>query len=110
MSSNYLWSDAWLFFGVVIYSAKETRALAVSPADIIAAADFIAHDIMSFEQMEGALARLAAGGYLIERNGEFAPSERTMNFYCSLRERPRKPRERLSLRLMLVLLLLILRR
>jgi len=62
MGSNYLWSDAWLLFGVVIDSAKETRALAVSQADIIAAADFIAHDIMSFEQMEGALARLTVGG------------------------------------------------
>jgi hypothetical protein len=39
MGSNYLWSDAWLLFGVVIDSAKETRALAVSQADIIAAAD-----------------------------------------------------------------------
>jgi hypothetical protein len=65
---------------------------------------------MSFEQMEGALARLTVGGYLIELNGEFAPSERTMNFYCSLMERPRKARERQSLRLLLVLLLLLILR
>jgi hypothetical protein len=52
--------------------------------DVIAAADYINHAIVTFEEMEGALARLTAGGFIVDRGIRLSPSWKTMTFYRSV--------------------------
>ena len=78
-------SDAWLLLAT-IYAAQEKPA---SLEDVIAAADYIQHDIVTFEEMEGALGRLSSGGYLLYSQGKLSPSEKTLAFYRSI-TRPRR--------------------
>ena len=81
-----LWSDAWLLLAT-IYAAREKPA---SLEYIIAAADFIQHAIVTFEEMEGALARLTANGFLHFSDGEFTPTEKTLTYYHSIAKPRRK--------------------
>ena len=80
-----LWSDAWILLAT-IYVAREQPA----PMDeVIGAADYIQHAIVTFEEMEGALDRLTAGGFLSHTDVKLAPSEKTAEFYASI-TRPRR--------------------
>ncbi len=83
INTQYLWSDAW-FLLAVIYAGKEQPA---ALSDIIAVADFINHAIITFEETEGALARLTAGGFIIDAGTKISPTEKTMSFYKSSTKR-----------------------
>ncbi len=80
MKTEYQWSDAWILLATV-YSARGQPA--VLP-EVIAAADYIQHAIVTYEEMEGALARLTAGGLIVDISGKLAPSQETINFYNTL--------------------------
>jgi hypothetical protein len=83
---QYQWSDAWILLATVYMGRKRPALL----SDVIAVADYINHDIVTFEEMEGALARLTAGGFLVDRGGRLSPSRKTMAFYRSVTT-PRRP-------------------
>ena len=78
--STFLDSDAWLLLAI-IYAGREEPATLV---DVIAAADYINHAIVVFEEMEGALARLSAGGYIIHTEEKLSPTEKSLTFYRSV--------------------------
>ena len=86
MSPSYQWSDAWILLATV-YMGKQRPALLT---DVIAAADYINHAVVTFEEMEGALARLTAGGFIVDRGDRLSPSRKTMTFYRSVTT-PRRP-------------------
>jgi hypothetical protein len=77
---EYLWSDAWILLAIIYASAKKPASL----SDIIAFADVIQHAIPTYEEMVGALARLTAGKYIIDRKRRFSPSKQTKLFYRSV--------------------------
>ena len=81
-----LWSDAWILLAT-IYAAREQLA---PLKDVIGAADGIQHAIVTFEEMEGALERLTAGGYLIYSDGKLMPTDTTLDFYRTTTN-PRRP-------------------
>ena len=82
-----LWSDAWILLAT-LYAAREQSA---PLADVIGAADGIQHAIVTFEEMEGALGRLTADGYLVYSDGTLTPSDTTLDFYRAIT----KPRRRI---------------
>jgi len=86
MNAGYQWSDAWILLATVYKGQKRPALL----SDVIAVADYIQHAIVTFEEMEGGLARLTAGGFLVDRGGKLSPSRRTMLFYRSV-TRPHRP-------------------
>lgn len=83
---KYVFSDAWILLSIIYTGSKEPTGL----SNMISAADSINHAIPTFEETEGAMARLTAGGYIIENDGKLSPSEKTMIFYNSVT----KPRRR----------------
>jgi hypothetical protein len=86
MKTEYQRSDAWILLAIV-YAGKDNAA---TLSGVIAAADYIQHAVVTFQELEGALARLTAGLYIIDRNGNYAPSEKTLSFYRSV-TKPRRP-------------------
>jgi len=81
-----IWSDAW-FLLATIYAARESSA---PLSEVIAAADYIQHAILTFEETEGALARLSENGYLAFSAGNISISEKTNEFYRSVTKTRRK--------------------
>ena len=80
-----LWSDAWILLATLYVARKQPAAM----DEVIGAADYIQHAIVTFEEMEGALHRLTASGYLRYADGKLAPSTKTAEFYASI-TRPRR--------------------
>ena len=81
-----LWSDAWILLATLYAARKQPAPL----AEVIGAADMIQHAIVTFEEMEGALGRLTANGYLIYSGGKLMPSDATLDFYRTI-TKPRRP-------------------
>jgi len=82
---KYIWSDALILLAVIYAGREKPAAL----SDVIAAADYIQHAIVSYEEMEGALARLTAGGYIINDGGVLTPSDKTITYFLSI-TKPRR--------------------
>ncbi|MBI4499920.1 MAG: hypothetical protein HY700_02045 [Gemmatimonadetes bacterium] len=92
MSNGFLHSDAWILLAAV-YAAREKPA---SLSDVIAAADYIEHAVVVFEEMEGALARLTSGGYLAHTAGTVSPTEKTLQFCRGIIKPGRKAQDELT--------------
>jgi hypothetical protein len=58
---------------------------------VIAAADYIKHAVLVFEEMQGALSRLTSGGYLIHNGKTVTPTDKTLEFDCSIPQQRRNP-------------------
>ena len=86
MSEEHLDSDAWILLAIIYASREEPAAL----DGVIAAADYINHAIVVFEEMEGALARLSTGGYIAHAEDKLSPTEKSLEFYRSV-TKPRRP-------------------
>jgi hypothetical protein len=56
----YRWSDAWLFLAVGCRLSLDE----ISLPELIATADGIQHAVMTFEELDGGLARLIDAGFL----------------------------------------------
>lgn len=74
MSENqtHPWSDAWPLLAIALAGEK-------GPAEmwqIVAAGDSINHAIFTTDEFESSLARLSAGGWVIEENGKFLASSK----------------------------------
>lgn len=77
---QYKSSDAWILLSVIYAGIEQAASL----SRVIATADFINHAIVTFEEMEEALARLAVGDFIVYNDGKLSPSRRTMAFYVSI--------------------------
>lgn len=75
-----LWSDAWVLLAI-IYAGKGKPA---SLAAVVAAADYIQHAVLVFEEMEGALARLTESGYVVFADGCLTPTDEVFAHYKSI--------------------------
>jgi hypothetical protein len=89
-----LWSDAWVLLASLWAMKEDSQAAALE--DVIAAADVINHAIVTFEEMEGALARLTAGGFLEFSDGHLRPTDRTLGFYGGIQSKHRSTHRLLS--------------
>ncbi len=74
------WSDGWILLAVIYAGGGEAASLEA----VVAAADYINHAILTVEEMQGALARLTAKGYIIFAEEQISPSEQTMAYYRSI--------------------------
>jgi uncharacterized protein (UPF0264 family) len=81
-----LWSDAWVLLATIYAGQGKPAPL---PA-VIAAADYIQHAVVEFEEMEGALARLTDAGYLGFFDGCVEPKEGVLAYYRSVTKPRRK--------------------
>jgi hypothetical protein len=68
--------------------------LVISAEEDIVAADYIQHAIVTFEGMEGALARLTAKGLLTVSDHGLAPGDKTLVFYRSSKRRAERSMKR----------------
>jgi hypothetical protein len=60
MRSVHLWSDAWIFLAVGCRLSLDE----ISLPELIATADGIQHAVLTFEELDGGLARLISAGLL----------------------------------------------
>ena len=74
---SYSHSDSWILLSI-IYSGVQNGA---HLEEIIAAGDFINHAIFTFEELEGAFARLSKGKFIRRKGEYFFPSDKTMKFW-----------------------------
>lgn len=74
---EYIHSDAWVLLSIILSGTQNGARL----ENIIAAGDFINHAIFTFEEMEGALARLSIGKYICRKGYYFYPSEKTIKMW-----------------------------
>ena len=81
-----LWSDAWILLATVYAAGKESASL----DEVIGAADYIQHAIVTFEEMEGALDRLTTGDFIVFSNGRLSPSQKTLEYYESISKQKRR--------------------
>lgn len=77
-------TDAWILLAI-LYSRSEKGA---DLRAIIAAADYINHAILTYEELRDGLVRLRAAGYIREQEGFYYPTQTTLSAY----ERTTKPR------------------
>ena len=69
--------DAWVLSAIL----HADRGRGASLRDIIASADYLNHAILTFEEMGGALSRLAPGGHADLKDGLVHPSRAARSFY-----------------------------
>ena len=74
---SYSRSDSWVLLSIIYNGAQNGAQL----AEIIATGDFINHAILTFEELEGAFARLSKGKYIRKNGNFFFPSDKTMRFW-----------------------------
>ena len=82
-SITYYNSDAWVLLAIIYANRLGGGTL----DKIIAAGDAINVAIFLPNELEGGLARLTAGGYMSERDGTFAPTDKALAYSKSSRHR-----------------------
>jgi hypothetical protein len=63
----FVWSDAWILHAILL-AAKDDEA---TLEDVIGAADGINHAILTFDEIDGGVARLSRAGLIAVRNARF---------------------------------------
>ena len=76
--AKFLHSDSWLLIAV-IYASQDARAATLT--DIIAAADYINHAIITRGELETGITRLVGAGYLKQTVDGLAPSDPVKSFW-----------------------------
>ena len=74
---QYEWSDAWLLLAI-IYASKSGDS---TIQKIIEVGDGINHAVFTDEELKGGIERLSQGGFVIERDGSFAPARTVIKAY-----------------------------
>ncbi len=74
---SYSHSDSWVLLSIIYSGAQNGAQL----AEIIATGDFINHAILTFEELEGAFARLSKGKFIRKKGIFFFPSDKTMRYW-----------------------------
>jgi len=76
--AKFLHSDGWLLLSV-IYASLDTSTAALT--DVIAAADYINHAIITRGELETGFSRLIAAGYITQSGDGFSVSEAVKTFW-----------------------------
>ncbi len=84
-SPRFVWSDAWILLALLYSGGKEGTDLRAT----IAAADFINHAIPTYDELNGALARLQAARYLERRGRTYRVTPRVLSAYAEIGARRR---------------------
>ena len=77
---RFIWSDAWILLSV-IYATQ--RASPATLTDIIAAADYINHAILTRGELETGFAHLVDGGYVTCEGHGFSITEAVKSFWSA---------------------------
>lgn len=72
---QFNYDDQWVMSSVTLAATQSEDQLATL-REIIATGDYLEHGIFTFEELEGGLARLAAGGCIEQVGDRFRPSTR----------------------------------
>ncbi len=78
-------SDAWIMLALLFNQQPDGASL----RDLIAAADYINHAIVTYEELSGGLARLIRAGYVEKQAGHFRATATIRSFYAQT-ARPRR--------------------
>jgi len=76
-SSALASSDTWVLLAT-IYGGREKGA---NLQAIISAADYINHAILTYEELDGGLARLRSEGFIEEQDGIYYPTQAVLSAY-----------------------------
>ncbi|MDF1566031.1 MAG: hypothetical protein P1V51_23555 [Deltaproteobacteria bacterium] len=93
MAPDFLWSDSLVLASALIVHAGEPVALeaAIGEAD-----ELLGGTILSFQEMEGALARLGAAGHLRYEGGALVPGAESLAFFDGGPARLKRREEKLA--------------
>ncbi|HEY9403916.1 MAG TPA: hypothetical protein VIQ24_14725 [Pyrinomonadaceae bacterium] len=83
---TYVWSDAWLLLAT-LYASREGGA---TLEQVTAAGDYINHAIFTADELEGGLGRLAAGGFIREKQGLYSITGKVLKAHRKTTT-PRRP-------------------
>jgi hypothetical protein len=75
-TSNFRWSDAWLFLAIGYSNEKGESSL----ARVIGVADAIQHAVLTWEEVDGGLFRLGKAGYVTVRDGKVSLTQQGRRF------------------------------
>jgi hypothetical protein len=78
--------DAWILLAILYNHERGPSSL----QDILATADAINHAIPTRDELNNALNRLLAAGYIVDHEGNFDATEAARTEYCKVKE-PRAP-------------------
>ena len=74
---EYQWSDIWLLQSIIFGIGEKGASL----YDIIRIGDGLNHAIFTDDELESGLARLTAGGLIIEKEKRFFPTKKANEIY-----------------------------
>jgi hypothetical protein len=74
------WADAWILLSIMYATQRASPAVLT---DIIAAADYINHAILTRGELETGFARLVDGGYVTHEAQGFSLTEAAKSFWSS---------------------------
>jgi hypothetical protein len=80
MDAQYLWSDVWILQAIIHAGIDQPAPL----HSVIREADGLNHAMPTFQEIEGALARLTAGGLVVDSDGRFSPTAKAVALYRSV--------------------------
>jgi hypothetical protein len=83
---QFQWADAWLLHAVC--TAGDGKA--TNLVNVIAAADFINHAIMTTTEIRGGVVRLVAGGHLVVRKAALRPRGAALKLWRNLTTKRRR--------------------
>lgn len=89
-SSSFTSSDTWVLLAAVYGGAEKGADLDA----IISAGDYINHAILSYEELDGGLARLQAANLIEERNGLYFLTPIVLSAYEGMAKRHRSVSKR----------------
>ena len=81
VSSDYQWADAW-FLLAVSYISRNGEPAKLS--DVIGAADYINHAILTVPEIKSATFKLTRDGWITYQSGEFSATEKMIGKFSKL--------------------------
>lgn len=81
ISTDYTWADAWFLLAVSYLSSKGES---VQLSDVIGAADYINHEILSVAEIKSATFKLSRDGWITYRTGTYSATERMIEMFAGL--------------------------
>lgn len=73
----YAYADPWLLHAVLAAAGDEAAGL----ADVIAMGDAINHAVFTYPEVDGGLARLTAGGWIMVEDKQIKPTDKARKLY-----------------------------
>lgn len=81
VSTDYTWADAWFLLAVSYVSPKGEE---VKLSDVIGAADYINHAILSVAEIKSATFKLTGDQWIIYQSGQFSATDKMIEKFSKL--------------------------